>query len=77
LLFAREDETGVVTDEEMEGWMEFTRALPTFLPGCTPWEKWFMEVVSPAFAPNPTEIFSRKSEIEVRQETQGGSSVQN
>jgi hypothetical protein len=76
LFLAREDGTGVETDEEMEGWTEFTAALPTYLPGCRLWEEWFWKVVSPAFAPNPTEIFRRKAEIKVRHETQGGSSGQ-
>jgi hypothetical protein len=69
LLFAREDGTGVEADEEMEGWREFTEVLPTYLLGCRPWEEWFMKVVSPAFAPNPTEIFSRKVEAEPKRES--------
>ncbi len=77
LFLAREDGTGVETDEEMEGWSEFTAALPTYLPGCRPWEEWFWKVVSPAFAPNLTEVFSRKSDVKVGQERQGGSSVEN
>lgn len=63
LVFARQDGTFVEVDEEMEGWSEFTDALPTHLPECMPWEVWFFKVVSPAFAANPTRIFCREAAI--------------
>jgi len=55
----------IEVNEEMEGWTEFTAALPARLPGCKAWEDWFFKVMSPAFATNPTEIYSRKAEIKV------------
>jgi hypothetical protein len=65
LLLAGENGTGVEVDEEMEGWSEFTGALPGHLPGCEAWEEWFLKVTSAAFAANATEIYSRKAEIKV------------
>ncbi len=59
LFLSRHDGSGMEIDEDMKGWKEFIAALPTFLPACKAWEKWFTEVAYPAFATNTTEIFSR------------------
>jgi hypothetical protein len=64
LMMLRHDNMGVEVDEEMKGWSEFTQTLPIYLPGCKPWSGWFMEITTPAFAPNETEIFSRHAKQE-------------
>jgi hypothetical protein len=53
------DGIGVELDEEMAGWTRLIDALPMKLPGCKPRSEWFSAVAFPAFAPNPTEIYSR------------------
>jgi hypothetical protein len=55
------DGLGVELDEEMAGWNRFVEALPMHLPGCKPHLEWFSAVAFPAFAPNPTEVYSRSS----------------
>lgn len=57
VYLARSDDSGVELDEEMAGWRTFLAALPQHLSGCRPSDQWFSEVASPAFAPNPTEIY--------------------
>jgi len=58
LHFGRADDTGVEVDEDMAGWNRLMNALPTLLPGCTPHSEWFCVVAYPAFAANPTKIYS-------------------
>lgn len=53
------DGVGVELNEEMAGWNRLVEALPMTLPGCKPHPEWFMAVAFPAFAANPTEIYSR------------------
>lgn len=53
------DGTGVELNEEMAGWNRLMDALPTQLPGCKPRSEWYSAVAFPAFAVNPTEIYSR------------------
>ena len=53
------DGIGVELDEDMAGWNRLLDALPVMLPGCKPLSEWLFAVASPAFAPNPTEIYSR------------------
>lgn len=48
-------------DEDMEGWKALIDALPHRLPGCKALEEWFSDVVFPAFAANPTEIYRREA----------------
>jgi hypothetical protein len=45
--------------EEMRGWQDLVDALPDHLPGSTPFPDWWAVVAFPAFAANPTTIFSR------------------
>ena len=58
LFVARADGTGVELNEDMAAWESFCAALPRFLPGCTPIEKWFSLVAFPAFATNVTELYA-------------------
>ena len=60
MILSKVDGTGCELDEEMRGWSEFTEAMPFHLPDCQPWEKWFMEVTTPAFETKLTEIFNRE-----------------
>ena len=59
LLFALSDETCIELDQGMKGWNEFLEAIPNYLPGCKPLSGWIFVVGSPAFAINPTKIYSR------------------
>jgi hypothetical protein len=59
LHFGGDDGTGVELNEEMAGWNRLMGALPALLPGCKPHSEWFFAVAFPAFAANPTEIYSR------------------
>lgn len=47
-------------DEEMEGWNALVDALPACLPGTRNRADWWDEVVNPAFAANPTVLFSTR-----------------
>jgi hypothetical protein len=58
LLFTLSDETSVELDEDMKGWLELMEAIPNYLSGCKPLDKWFFDVAVPAFATNPIEIYS-------------------
>jgi hypothetical protein len=60
LHFEGTDGIGVELNEEMAGWNRLIDALPLKLPGCKPFAEWFLVVAFPAFAPNPTEIYSRR-----------------
>ncbi len=52
--------TGVVEiNEEMQEWKNVVSSLPKYLPGCLSQEVWFLQVATPAFAPNPMCIFRR------------------
>lgn len=47
-------------DEEMEGWNELVDTLPARLPGTRSRADWWDEVAHPAFAANPTVLFSAR-----------------
>jgi hypothetical protein len=64
LSFRRTDGTGIEVNEEMAGWNRLVGLLPEVLPGCEPHLKWFSAIVFPAFAANPTEIYSRTAAVE-------------
>jgi hypothetical protein len=57
LAFELNTDTFLELNEEMRGWIELCEALPSFLPGTPPWEKWFMEITTPAFEPCVTELY--------------------
>ena len=52
-------ESSIEVDEEMEGWKELIEALPRLLPGTLNPSEWWDKVAHPAFATNPTVLFSR------------------
>jgi len=60
ISFALSNNTTFEINEEMEGWDDLTKHLPEYLPGCKKWEEWFMEVFSPAFELNASDIYVRK-----------------
>jgi hypothetical protein len=49
----------VELNEEMDGWKALIDAVPSLLPGSTSKEEWWNAVAQPAFAANPTILFSR------------------
>jgi hypothetical protein len=59
LLFETTDGMTFEVNEDMKGWLKLLEAMPTHLSGSKPFADWIFDVASPAFAPNPTEIFSR------------------
>ena len=46
-------------NEEMEGWEDFVRELPLFLPSAMRYAEWFLKVAFPAFEPAPVRIYVR------------------
>ena len=58
----RDDEASIELSEDMTGWKDLIRALPTYLPGCLHQEDWFQQVAFPPFATNPIAIFSRSQD---------------
>jgi hypothetical protein len=59
LAFNTDSAGALELHEEMTGWQDLVDALPDHLPGCTPFPDWWTVVTFPAFAANPTTIFSR------------------
>ena len=47
-------------NEEMDGWSALTETLPAYLPGTPKPKEWMDKVIHPAFAANPTILFSLK-----------------
>ena len=64
LFLYRSDNSGLELDEEMKGWCEFIEAMPTYLQNCKLFEDWFSKVAFPAFAANPTEIYSKRANMQ-------------
>jgi hypothetical protein len=49
----------VEVNEEMPGWKELVKTLPTYLPGCHAFEQWFYVAAFPAFHTNMTTVFDK------------------
>jgi hypothetical protein len=57
LAFEFSDGSIIQAHEEMKGWLDLCEALPIYLPGTLLWEKWFMNIRTPAFAPCVTLLY--------------------
>lgn len=55
--FVLKEGNPVLLHEEMNGWEELMKSLPTRLPGSVPFEEWWSKVVFPAFEVNLLEIY--------------------
>lgn len=67
------DGAGVEVDEDMAGWKRLMNGLPMHLPGSKPYSEWFPAVAYPAFVPNTTEIYLRKTNQNAEQKEPFGS----
>jgi hypothetical protein len=65
LGFQLVDGTSLEFYEEVEGWTDLAQGLHHYLPGCLPFQEWFMSVAFPAFQINFTEIFKREAALQV------------
>jgi len=53
-------EWNIEINEEMSGWTTLINAIPTYLPGALSPSDWWDRVSHPAFAANPTVLFSSR-----------------
>lgn len=63
IVFRLTSGSEVEVHEEMKGWVALCDALPSNLSGSPALTAWFMEITTPAFAPNPTLLFHRDSTV--------------
>lgn len=61
IAFIMDDRTVVEVHEEMRGFADLCETLPAALPGAMPFSSWYMRIVSPAFEPCLTPLFTRQA----------------
>jgi hypothetical protein len=61
IAFTLDDGTYVEIHEEMRGFADLCKHLPTALPGALPFESWYMDISVPAFETCLTRLFTRDS----------------
>jgi hypothetical protein len=59
VLFETLDGKGIEIDEQMDGFTQLMEEAPKYCVGCKTFHEWYMNITTPAFATNLTELYKQ------------------